>query len=199
METEKTEKSRWVALWAWCKGKIVPLAGLLLVICITFGIFYCYKYYPEKISELETYGYLGAFIISVTFNATLILPVGNMVMLMALGATMPSPVLVGLAGGAGAAIGEIVGYIAGRSGRGLLSKSKMYNRVEGWVRRWGALTIFIFSVIPFIFDLVGIAAGAMRYPFWKFFLLCWLGRTILYIFMIWLASMGLNVVLPWFD
>ena len=199
MEEVNQTKSDRVGVLGWLGKRIIPLAGLLLVIFITVGIFYCYKYYPEKITELETYGYLGAFVISVTFNATLILPVGNMVMLMALGAAMPSPVLVGLVGGTGAAIGEIVGYIAGRSGRGLLTKSQMYSRVEGWVRRWGALTIFIFSVLPFIFDLVGIAAGAMRYPFWKFFLLCWLGRTILYIFMIWLASMGFKIILPWFD
>ena len=199
MEEVNQVKSGRVGVLGWLRKRFIPLAGLLLVIFITVGIFYCYKYYPEKITELETYGYLGAFVISVTFNATLILPVGNMVMLMALGAAMPSPFLVGLAGGAGAAIGEIVGYIAGRSGRGLLAKSQMYGRVEDWVRRWGALTIFVFSVVPFIFDLVGIAAGAMRYPFWKFFIACWLGRTILYIFMIWLASIGLDVVLPWFD
>ena len=44
------------------------------------------------------------------------------------------------------------------------------------------MTIFIFSLVPFFpFDLAGIVAGALRFPFWKFFLLCWLGRTLLYI------------------
>jgi uncharacterized membrane protein YdjX (TVP38/TMEM64 family) len=57
----------------------------------------------------------------------------------------------------------------------------MYKRVEDWVRRWGAVAIFIFALVPFIFDLAAIAAGVLRFPFWRFFLLCWLGRTIAYI------------------
>ena len=188
-----------VGVLGWLRGKIVPLAGLLLVIAITVGIFYFYRHYPGRIEELRTYGYIGAFVISVTFNATLILPAGNMLIMVAIGANMPmaGPVVVGLIGGAGAAIGEITGYIAGRSGRGLVAKGRMYSRVEGWVRRWGAITIFIFSVVPFIFDLVGIAAGALRFPFWKFFVLCWLGRTVLYVFMVTMAALGLKIILPW--
>lgn len=182
----------------WLRRKTIPLVGLLLVIAITAGIFYFYRHYPGRIEELRTYGYLGAFVISIIFNATLILPAGNMLILTALGATMPSPVVVGLVGGSGAAIGEIIGYIAGRSGRGLVAKSQMYSRVEGWVRKWGWLTIFIFSIVPFVFDLVGLVAGALRYPFWKFLFFCWLGRTILYVFIITVAACGLKIWVPWF-
>ena len=181
----------------WLRKKIIPLVGLLLVIAITAGIFYFYRQYPSRIEEIKTYGYLGAFIISVTFNATLILPAGNMLILAALGATMPSPVVVGLVGGIGATIGEITGYVAGRSGRGLVTRSQMYSRVEGWVRKWGWLTILIFSVVPFVFDLVGLATGALRFPFWKFFFFCWLGRTILYVGFVSLAAMGLKIWVPW--
>jgi len=184
-------------MWGWIRRNIISLAGLLVVIIITGGIFYFYKQYPDKIDELKTYGYLGAFVISIILNATIILPVGNMAILMAIGATMPSPVIVGLVGGLGAAIGELTGYIAGRSGRDLVAKSKMFNRVESWVRKWGMLPIFIFSMVPFFFDLVGIAAGALRIPLWKFFVPCWLGRTILYVVMVSIASLGLKL-LPWF-
>jgi membrane protein YqaA with SNARE-associated domain len=185
-------------MFEWLRKRIIPLAGLLVVIIITGGILYCYKQYPGRIDELKNYGYLGAFIISIILNATLILPVGNMAILMAVGATMPSPAIVGLVGGLGAAIGEMTGYIAGRSGRDLLARSKMYNRVEGWVRRWGMLPIFVFSMVPFFFDLVGIAAGALRVPFWRFFIPCWLGRTILYVVMVMAASWGLKSLIPWF-
>ena len=181
----------------WLRRRIIPLVGLLIVIAVTAGIFYFYSQYPGKIAELKTYGYLGAFAISVIFNATLILPVGNMLIMVVLGATLPSPVAVGLVGGAGAAIGEITGYIAGRSGRGLVAKSRMYGRVEGWLRKWGWLTIFLFSVVPFVFDLAGLAAGALRYPFWRFFLFCWLGRTLLYVVMVTAVAYGLKIWLPW--
>ena len=165
----------------WIKKRFIPLLALLLVIAITVGIIYFYRQNPNMVEKLEGYGYLGAFLISLTFNATLILPAGNILVLSVLGHALPSAIMVGLVGGAGAAIGEITGYMAGYSGRGIAERSKMYNRVEGWMRRWGTLTIFIMSVVPFIFDLAGIAAGVLRFPFWKFFLLCWLGRTLLYI------------------
>ncbi len=163
------------------RKKIIPLLILLLVIAITVGIFCFYRQYPGEIEELEAYGYLGAFLISLIFNATVILPVGNVLVISTLGAILPSATIVGLAGGAGAAIGEITGYMVGYSGRGVAERSKMYERVEGWIRRWGTVVIFIFALVPFIFDLAAIAAGVLRFPFWKFLLLCWLGRTIAYI------------------
>jgi len=180
----------------WLKRKLIPLLTLLLVIAITVGIFYFYKHYPSRVEELKGYHYLGAFLISLTLNATVILPAGNILIISVLGAVLPSATMVGLAGGAGAAIGEITGYMAGYSGRGIAQRSKMYSRVEGWMRKWGAMTIFIMSLVPFIFDLAGIAAGVLRFPFWKFFLLCWLGRTILYIVIALLGAWGWEAVLP---
>ena len=180
----------------WLKKRFLPILALLLVIAITLGIFYFYKSYPGRIDQLKSYGYLGAFLISLTFNASLILPTGNILILSVLGAVLPSALLVGLVGGAGAAIGEITGYMAGYSGRGLAQRSKMYQRVEGWMRRWGVLTILIMSVVPVVFDLVGIAAGVLRFPFWKFLLLCWLGRTILYIGVALAGAWGWEAVLP---
>ncbi len=180
------------------KKKFIPLLTLFLVIAITVGIFLVYGRHPERLAELKGYGYLGAFLSSLIFNVTVILPAGNILLLGTLGAVLPSATLVGLAGGVGAAIGEITGYMAGYSGRGILERSKIYIRVEGWVRRWGAIIIFIFSVFPFIFDLAGIAAGALRFPFWKFFLLCWLGRTILYVGAVWAAAWGWEAILLYF-
>jgi membrane protein YqaA with SNARE-associated domain len=183
----------------WARKWLVPIAGLIFVIAITAGIFLFYRAYPEKVKELQGYSYLGAFIISVTFNATLILPAGNIVVMVALGASlpMPGPIFVGLVGGTGAAIGEMTGYVAGRSGRDLLARGNLYHRVERWVKKWGGLSIFVFSAIPLVFDLVGIAAGAVRYQFWKFFLFCWLGRMLLYVTVITLAALGLRSFFPW--
>lgn len=179
----------------WLRKRIIPIAGLTLVIVIMAGIIYVNAVHPEIIDDLKDYGYFGAFIISAIFNATLLLPAGNILIQMTLGATVLSPVLVGLASGAGAAVGETTGYVAGRSGRNLLAKSSMYNRMERWVRKWGVLTVFFISIVPFVFDLVGIASGALRMPFWKFFIACMLGRIVLYVTLISLASVGYDWVL----
>jgi len=150
------------------RKKLIPLLILLVVVAIWVGIFYFYQRYPGRFDELRGYGYLGAFLLSLLFNATIVLPMGAIGIVFALGAVLPLPAVVGLAGGVGAAIGEITGYMAGYSGRGIARRTRMYGRVEGWVKRWGALAIFIFSIVPFAFDLVGIAAGVLRFPFWKF-------------------------------
>jgi membrane protein YqaA with SNARE-associated domain len=178
------------------KKRLFPLLVLLLVIAISVGIFYFYQNYPNKIDDLKAYGYLSAFIISLIFNATVILPAGNILILSALGAILPSAILVGLVGGVGAALGETTGYLAGYSGQGMVAKSRLYGRIEGWMRKWGTMTILILSLVPFVFDLAGIAAGVLRFPFWKFFLLCWLGRTLLYIGVALAGSWGWEAVMP---
>jgi uncharacterized membrane protein YdjX (TVP38/TMEM64 family) len=177
---------------SWLRRNLVPLLALLLVIVITVGIFL----YRDQIAALGNYNYLGAFLISLASNATIILPVPGPLILFALGAVLPSPTLVGLAGGTGAAIGEISGYLFGYSGRRIAKKSRLYYRLEGWVKRWGALAIFIFSLVPFFpFDLAGIAAGVLRFPFWRFLLVCWVGRTMLYIGVAWGGALGWEALL----
>ena len=188
--TEIISRQKRVKQKAWIKRNFIPVLILLLVIAITVGLFL----FRDKLSELEGYGYLGAFLISLFTNATVILPVGNFLILAAFGAVLPSPILVGLAGGAGAAIGEITGYVAGYGGHGIVSNAKLYKRIEEWMRRWGAVTIVTLSLVPLVFDLAGIAAGAIRYPFWKFLLLCWLGRSLLYVGITLAGAWGWDVV-----
>ena len=196
------EKRGGVEKGNWLKKKLIPLLILLLIIAITVGIHLVYGRHPERLVELEDYVYGGAFLISLIGNATIILPGAVLVILSEISVVLypvtgpVGPIIVGLVGGAGAAIGEITGYMAGYSGRGIVERSKMYNRVEGWMTRWGAMTIFVFSVAPFVFDLAGIAAGVLRFPFWKFFLLCWLGRTLLYVVFVLLAALGFKTLLP---
>jgi uncharacterized membrane protein YdjX (TVP38/TMEM64 family) len=181
----------------WFIRHLAPILSLLLVVAIVTAIFIVYFTQPDLLDRLEGYGYLGVFVVSLVLNGTVLLPVGNMALIASLGATLQSPLLVGLAGGVGAGIGEMTGYLLGRSGRGLIdNRGRMYTRVEGWVKRWGWLAVFILSVFPLVFDVVGIIAGVLRMPIWRFFLACWLGRTISYIAAAYLGAMWLKE-LPW--
>ena len=185
------------------KRLIVPLLTLLFIIVISVGLFF-YGRNPETLARLRNYGYLGAFLISLVLNASILLPGIVLPILSGLGIFFYSttgilgPIAVGLAGGAGAAIGEIVGYMAGFSGRGIVENRKLYERLTGWVKRWGSIAIFIFSLVPLFFDLVGLAAGVLRFPLWKFILICWLGRTVLYVIFLVLAALGWKALLPYF-
>jgi len=184
------------------RRQILFISALLLVIAVTVTLQVVYGRHPERLVELKAHFYWGAFLISLIGNATILFPGAVLVILSNLGILLFSstglfgPIIVGLLGGVGAAIGETTGYIAGYSGREIVVRKEMYGRVEGWVRRWGALAIFIFSLIPFVFDLVGISAGILRFPFWRFILFCGLGRTILYIVFVTLAALGWNALLP---
>jgi len=146
---------------------------LILVLGITAAIFV----FRDRVGNLAGYGYLGAFLISLLSSATIILPVPGIAVIFALGATY-DPYLVGLAAGAGSALGELSGYMAGYSGQGVFRKSKTYLRMEHWMKRRGSLVIFVLAFVPNpIFDLAGAAAGILRYPVWKFLLFCFLGKT----------------------
>ena len=148
------------------------------------------------VEGLKGYFYLAPFLISLLFNATVILPAGSILTVSAFGAILPSAAVVGLVAGAGAAIGEITGYMVGYSGRGIVENMKLYVRLEYWVKRWGFIAIFVLSLAPFVFDLAGIAAGVLRFPLWKFVLICWLGRTLLYVAFVVLAALGWGAMLP---
>jgi len=190
-----TEQDKGEARGGWVRNRLLPILGLVLIIGIVVGVFFFYRSYPERVEALEGYGYMGVFFISVLLNATIVLPAGNFLVLATMGAILPSATLVGLVGGLGAAVGEMTGYAAGYSGQAIVTRQRVYTWLKGWVQRWGMLTIFILSIVPFVFDLAGIAAGVVRFPLWKFFLACWLGRTILYLVIAWGGALGWEALL----
>jgi membrane protein YqaA with SNARE-associated domain len=184
---------------SWFRRWVIPILVLLFIVAIVIVILLLYRENPERLKELEKFGYLGVFVISIILNATLILPAGNFIIIAVLGGALPSATLVGLIGGLGAAIGEITGYAAGYSGREIIARRALYKRLERWVKRWGSLIIFLLSAAPIFFDIVGLVAGVLRFPFWKFFVATWLGRTILYTVIAWAGAMSWQPILDFLD
>ena len=143
---------------------LVRAAAVLFVVAISVCIFV----YRDHVADLESLGYLGAFLIALVTTATIFLPVPGIVLIFALGAVY-DPVLVGLAAGAGSALGEITGYMLGFSGQFAVENNKTYQRLELWMRRRGCIAIFVLSFVPNpFFDVAGAAAGVLRYPWWRF-------------------------------
>ncbi|MFC1918420.1 VTT domain-containing protein [Chloroflexota bacterium] len=187
----------------WLKNKVIPLLILLIVLAISVGIFFCGRN-PEVVALIESYHYLGAFLVSLIGNAGVILAAPVLPILSAIGVVLypvtgpGGPVTVGLIGGLGAGIGETVGYVVGYSGRSVVEDKKIYFRMVGWMKRWGATAIFVFSMVPFFFDLVGITAGILRFPLRKFLLACLLGRTVLYVSVVVAVSLGWEATVSFF-
>jgi membrane protein DedA with SNARE-associated domain len=182
---------------SWIRTRLLPVLSIFFVIGIVVLIYMVFVKDPARFEMLQKYVYLGAFLISLIGNASVIFPLAVLGGLTAIASTLlPTtgvigPILIGLAGGAGAGLGEITGYLAGYGGHVVLQKVKYYPRVEGWMGRHGGVTIFLMSLFPFVFDVVGLAAGSLRYPFGKFLLYCWLGRTLNYMTWVTLGSMGI--------
>jgi len=192
---DPTKSSRPSRIFRWLAARWLPILVLLLVLAIILGAFYINSKRPDLVENIKGYGYLGAFLISIILNATVVLPAGNFLVLASMATLVPSPTLIGLASGLGAGIGELTGYLAGYSGRAMVGNSERWTILEQWVRKWGSLAIFGLSIIPFAFDIVGIIAGVLRLPIWKFFLACWWGRSILYVGIAWAGALGWEAIL----
>ncbi len=161
---ERAQRARMTAL---------RIVVLLIVLAVTGLI----VYFRDRLQQFAAYGYPGVFLVSLAGNATVVLPAPSLAVVFAMGAVL-KPVLVGLAAGVGEALGELTGYLAGFSGRALVENRARYEQITAWMRRNGALTVFVLSFIPNpFFDIAGMAAGALKYPVWKFLLCCWAGKT----------------------
>lgn len=161
-------------------GSILILLAIPVVI-VTLGL---------DLRSIASYGYAGVFVASLISTATIFLPVpGGAVMVIA--ATIFSPEWVALAAGTGAALGECTAYLAGYGGRVVIGgkHAQRYQKAESWMKRHGSGTIFLCALAPFLpFDLAGIAAGTLRFPFWKFFVATIAGRLIrafIEVYLIW--------------
>lgn len=178
--------SRWVA------------AGLIIVVTAA-SIWLALN--PQWVAWFGRWGYAGAFVISLVASASIILPIPGLAVAMAMGTAL-DPLMLGVVTGIASAIGEISGYLAGAGGRILIAKDQTshYARLERWTRKYGAFGIFVVAALPFpFFDLAGIAAGAIRLPFWQFLVATALGKTIKYIVAIFIGAGSVNSLRHFFE
>jgi membrane protein YqaA with SNARE-associated domain len=152
---------------------LVRIAVILAVVGLTVVLFIS----KDKVAQLGAFGYPGIFLVSVLSNATLILPVPGVIFTSAMGDVF-NPFLVALAAGTGATLGEITGYMAGFSGQGVIENRQWYERVTGWMKRYGDVVILGLAFVPNpVFDIAGMVAGALRMPLWRYLLFSWIGKV----------------------
>lgn len=139
----------------------------ILVIVFTFV-------FQDKLAQFRTLGLLGIFFINLFSSVTIFLPAPGIATVVA-GGALYNPILVGIVAGVGAAIGDMVSFILGRSGNEILLKKKegsKFNVSREFFNKYAVIIIFIFAFIPNpFFDAIGIIAGAFTYPPKKFFLI----------------------------
>jgi len=170
---------------------IIRILALILVIGITVFVYSI----RDRAEELAVFGYPGIFLIALLTNATVFLPAPGVAIVFAMGAVF-NPLFVGIAAGAGGALGELSGYLAGFSGQAVVENSKLYARLSGWVEKHGFLAILILAAIPNpTFDIAGVAAGILKLPIHKFLLAAWIGVTFKMILFAYAGAYSLTWVL----
>lgn len=177
---------------------LIGAAGVVLTLVMAAAV----VYYWEFVRGLEAYGYLGAFLISILGGATIVVPVPMLAVVFALGGVMHYPWLVGVAAGLGETVGALSIYMTGHGAGTAFYNSRhgriqsAYERLMGLMERRGSITLFLLSAIlnPFFYP-AALAAGALRFGIKKYFIICFVGKTIKGLSVVYAGYWGLRGLL----
>lgn len=163
---------------------LIGIMSITVAVAVSVLIFS----FRREVANIGKYGYLGIFFLSMLGNATVLLPMPTFLSAF-VGGSVLRPMIVGLVAAGGGALGEITGYMAGYGGNALITERKTFNRIQEGMRRFGLFSVFILAAIPNpFFDMVGIAAGVMRLPIFKFLLVTFLGQSIKFLLISYLGA-----------
>lgn len=135
---------------------------------------------PERIEHLGAFGYLSAFAVAAVSNATVVVPIPYLPIVVRLGQAF-DPWGIIVAAAVGSAAGESVAFFVGRAGQHVLEETRFYRWTQRQMRHpWRAALVLFALAAPFnpVFDIAGLLAGAMGVPFWIFFAAVSLGRMV---------------------
>lgn len=128
--------------------------------------------------------YFAIFIASFVSSSSILVPIlpfpSYLPVLVGVGVGL-NPLLVGLLGGVGSVLGELIGYFAGLGGSAAIEKfekktPKFLKRFERFYSNIGFWVVLIFAFLPFPFDVIGVLSGATKYDFRRFLLALAIGR-----------------------
>ena len=144
-------------------------------------------------------GYAGVAVTTLIASGGMVVPAPALAVACTAAALL-IPWVVALIAGTCEGAGELTGYFLGRSGEELLSGRRFYRRLRVWMGHHGGLVLFILSVVPNpFFDVAGIAAGALRFPVWRFLGLVWMGKTLKYLGTAYACNYGAGWLVNLFD
>jgi membrane protein YqaA with SNARE-associated domain len=164
----RTLTSRQARRYAQLLAAVIAISALSLAVVMA----------PINWSLLGNYGYVGVFLITLLASGALVVPVPYLGVIVVAGMFL-NPVAVALVAGVASALGEMTGYLLGKSGRAILPRNRWYFAMEKGMRRFGGPTIFVAAAVPNpFFDVAGILAGATKLPIWVFLVATFLGKSI---------------------
>jgi membrane protein YqaA with SNARE-associated domain len=203
MTSPSPKKRKYVALCLMAAMIIISVGGSILLI-----------QHWEYISRLEKHGYWGLFVISLFAGSPIPIPTPSMILTFTLGSIL-NPVLVGLVSGFGNAVGNAFIFWAGHGGHKFFQSvssssseetKKPTSRIGRFFKRLTSMpefmknrvlwAVYLLSIYPNpILTPLILGMGAMRFRFWKFFLVIWAGKTAQGMLLSYLGYLGLRSLL----
>lgn len=171
---------------------IFSLSAVLVVIALAILVIRNW----HDIKQITAYGLSGGFIMSIVGGATVPVPIPVTAVYFALagvikpwfGPDILGPAMLGLACGAGEALGGLSTYATGAAASSLPKLEKAYTsgrlgRAHSWLlgqmERRGVWALFAVSAVinPFFYP-VALSAGITRFGARRFFLICFAGKIV---------------------
>ena len=154
-------------VWKWGVWRWLLSYPVVALILISLMLGYLLVHYRESLGNMGNWGYLSVFVVEAANSAAVFIPTPGHVYTFALGATL-DPLMLGLIGGIGATTGEILSYYLGTKARGTLQHNRIYRKLKAFSNGKTGIMLFTLALVPGPFEVVGLWAGTMRYPIWRF-------------------------------
>jgi membrane protein YqaA with SNARE-associated domain len=195
------------------KSKYLAIALIVAIIIISVGGSILIIQNWEYVARLQEHGYWGLFVISLFAGSPVPIPTPSMILTFTLGSIL-NPILVGFVAGFGNGVGNALIFWAGRGGHHLFRNltspkpsggsprsriGRFFQRilqVPEFVRNKLLWAVFLLSIYPNpVLTPLILGMGAMRFRFWKFFLVIWAGKTVQGMLLSYLGYYGLRSLL----
>jgi membrane protein YqaA with SNARE-associated domain len=140
---------------------VVFILGVLLLISTVF-----ISINPEPFLK---FGYAGVFLFNLFGPGTLLIPTLSLEM------NIP---LIALFSATGMTLNDSLSWVVGTIGNDVIPPSSRVERIELKLKKHGAIYLFLWSLIPFPYDIIGFIAGYLDFKYLKFALPTILGKFI---------------------
>lgn len=78
----------------------------------------------------------------------------------------------------GMTFNDSVAWIIGNSGETIIPKSKKTQQIENAVQKYGVFALFVWSLLPIPYDIIGLAAGYLGISYKRYLIFSFLGKFI---------------------
>ena len=168
-------------------SKTVAIGAVVGLLILNVAVFLL----PIDYHVFGAWAYPGVFIITFLANAAIALPIPYLPIVGQLARTADFVPLVVLTAAFASVLGESVAYAIGRIEKDLFTDHRVYRRLQRFVGQpfRAGLVLFALSVpLNPLFDVAGIAAGALGIPYRVYFWSVFIGRLVRFSILVWGVS-----------